>query len=92
MASFPVMCFLLILLLPSKFTEGVVLKKDQEELIDSEDESIILISCQYIQEFLKNAREILFYSNDNEVMSEKIIDRDFFFFFGVCMSRNYVVL
>ncbi|NP_001171056.1 exocrine gland-secreting peptide 34 precursor [Mus musculus] len=80
MASFPVMCFLLILLLPSMFTEGVVLKKDQEELIDSEDESIILISCQYIQEFLKNAGEILFYSNDKEVMFEKIIDRDFFFF------------
>uniref|UniRef100_A0A8C6GPF4 Uncharacterized protein n=1 Tax=Mus spicilegus TaxID=10103 RepID=A0A8C6GPF4_MUSSI len=86
MASFPVMCFLLILLLPSMFTEGAVLKKDQEELIDSEDESIILISCQFIQELLKNAGEVLFDSNDNEVMFEKINDRVFFFFCLISLS------
>ncbi|NP_001171057.1 exocrine gland-secreting peptide 31 precursor [Mus musculus] len=87
MDSFPVMCFLLILLLSSMFTEGAVLKNDQEELIDSEDEQLIFIECGYIQGILHNP-EMSFNLNDYEQKFENINNRVFF----LCVSRTYVCL
>ncbi|NP_001242979.1 exocrine gland-secreting peptide 24 precursor [Mus musculus] len=50
MASFPVMSFLISLLLPSMLTEGMVLKQTQKESTISADHVILLISCQHTWE------------------------------------------
>ncbi|XP_052047818.1 exocrine gland-secreted peptide 1-like [Apodemus sylvaticus] len=46
MASFPVMCFLTILLLPSMLTEELVLKRTQKEPTISTDLLTLLIACE----------------------------------------------
>ncbi|XP_031224821.1 exocrine gland-secreted peptide 1-like [Mastomys coucha] len=46
MDSFPVMYFLIIMLMTSMVTEGRILKQTQNKLTISADHSILLVDCQ----------------------------------------------
>nr|BAF92740.1 exocrine gland-secreting peptide 25 [Mus musculus] len=58
MASFPVMHFLIILLLTSVVTEVWVLKQTQEELTTSTD-SLVLFDCNYIQSISNSVANLI---------------------------------
>nr|BAF92743.1 exocrine gland-secreting peptide 28 [Mus musculus] len=66
------MCFLIILLLLSMLTEGMVLKQTQKDFAPSADQLALFVDCQYLTYTIPEGHELFLGLNQAKILLEFI--------------------